>query len=249
MSDEPAQPQTLRELFSAASAKRTTLESAPSSVTEAYQDTLLATITAYEDCERLADRVSLFSANESLDDVASADLPYFLLHYYIAELVLKITSTGPDVHVQRKKNVKRAQASYVDFLKRLDGYDMLESRDVKQFERYREDPLQFSTASTTDAAARRETKINRFRQEKELKQKLEVSKFLAAKPRSIDLSSTYTSVYFLITQSIHYVYTQGLKQDITTVIYLSHIADTSFSTYEKTPKPWRKMIRHYAICS
>lgn len=42
------------------------------------------------------------------------------------------------------------------------------------YEQYRDNPNDFSTASLTDAVARRQTKINRFREEKTLKAKLEV---------------------------------------------------------------------------
>ena len=66
-----------------------------------------------------------------------------------------------------------AQASYKQYLKLLDSYDILSAGDARLFEQYQESPNTFSTASTTDPAARRETKIRRFREEKELKQNLE----------------------------------------------------------------------------
>jgi hypothetical protein len=60
------------------------------------------------------------------------------------------------------------------FLKLLDSYDVLSKADAKLYERFRDNPQSFSTASTSDAAARRQTKIARFREEKELRRKLEV---------------------------------------------------------------------------
>jgi hypothetical protein len=84
-------------------------------------------------------------------------------------MVQKITG---DV-ATRKENLLKAQGFYERFLKLLDSYDMLGKSDAKLFETYLEDRTGFSTASTRDAAARRETKIARFREEKELKQKLE----------------------------------------------------------------------------
>ena len=51
---------------------------------------------------------------------------------------------------------------------------MLSKSDAKLLEAYNEDKQNFSTVSTTDATARRDIKIKRFREEKELKQKLEV---------------------------------------------------------------------------
>lgn len=59
-------------------------------------------------------------------------------------------------------------------MKLLDSYDVLSTSDAKLWEAYTEDKEHFSTANTKDAAARRATKIARFREEKELKQKLEV---------------------------------------------------------------------------
>lgn len=63
---------------------------------------------------------------------------------------------------------------YEKYLGRLDDYGFLSARDKKLFEQYTESPLNFSLASKNDAANRREVKVARFREEKELKQKLEV---------------------------------------------------------------------------
>lgn len=91
-----------------------------------------------------------------------------LIDYHLAELLQKIT--GAD----RKLHLSKARQSYEKFFKLLDSYDVLSKSDAKLYEKYKESPNFFSTASTTDASARRETKIARFRAEKELKAKLEV---------------------------------------------------------------------------
>jgi hypothetical protein len=124
-------------------------------------------IQLYEQCLSIADRLSLFSPNESLEDIGTVDLQYLLLNYRIAELVLRINSR------ERKANLQRSQKSYERYLKQLDNYDMLSKNDAALLEQYRESPNSFSTASTADAAARRDTKIRRFKEEKALKQKLE----------------------------------------------------------------------------
>ena len=95
--------------------------------------------------------------------------------YHLAELIQKIKST--DV-TERKRNLLRARTHYECFMKLLDSYDMVSKSDAKLWESFLEDKDQFSTASTRDAAARRETKIARFREEKELKKKLEVRQSL-----------------------------------------------------------------------
>lgn len=93
---------------------------------------------------------------------------YLLVNFWIAELLLRIT--GGD----RKSHLLNARTSLESFLKLVDSYDLLSPSDSKLLETYQEGPDVFSTASTRDAAARRETKIARFREEKALKQKLEV---------------------------------------------------------------------------
>lgn len=92
--------------------------------------------------------------------------------YHLAELVQKVKSSGVS---DRKSSLLRARGYYERFLKLLDAYDVLGKADAKLWEAYLEDKEGFSTASTRDAAARREAKIARFREEKELKRKLEVS--------------------------------------------------------------------------
>jgi immunoglobulin-binding protein 1 len=93
------------------------------------------------------------------------------IQYQLAELVQKTFNT--DVSI-RRQSLLRARGHYERFLKLLDSYDVLCKADAKLFETYAEDKDNFSTASTRDAAARRDAKITRFREEKELKRKLEV---------------------------------------------------------------------------
>jgi len=99
------------------------------------------------------------------------------IHHHLAELVQKISSTDM---AARKENLLRSRIHYEKFLKLLDSYDLLHKGNAKLLEAYTEDKDNFSTASTQDAAARRETKVKRFREEKELKQKLEVRQVMIA---------------------------------------------------------------------
>ena len=163
------EPQTLSSSFVDAEKRRQEIGSAFDSNTTTFQENLATAIDIYKHCLKVADQVSLFSPNETLEDVSSKDLQYFLINFYLAELLQKIH--GQD----RTSLLRKAQNAYEAFLKLLDQYDILSRDDSRLFERWRESPERFSTASTTDAARRRETKIARFKQEKQLKQKLEVS--------------------------------------------------------------------------
>lgn len=68
----------------------------------------------------------------------------------------------------------RVFGQYQTFLARLEDYELLSSKDKKLYERYAANPSTFSLTSTQDPATQRDTKIARFKEEKELKQKLEV---------------------------------------------------------------------------
>lgn len=162
------QSQSLKNLFAKAEEQRKELDVSPNTISAAFQENLSSTILTFEECLHVADRVSLFSSNETLDEISSGDLQYLLINYNIAELVLKITGGN------RKANLRQAQLSHERFLKLLDNYDILSKADARLFERYTDNSDKFSTVSTSDAATRRETKIARFKEEKELKRKLEV---------------------------------------------------------------------------
>ncbi|WPH04699.1 Hypothetical protein R9X50_00759200 [Acrodontium crateriforme] len=162
------QGRSLRTVYEEAEQRRSTVENSYDSNSDAFQDNLVAAIKLYEQCLDIADQISLFSPNESLEDISTSDIQYLLLNYHIAELVLRINTRE-----QRKANLERAQKSYEGYLKQLDNYDMLSKEDAALFESYEDSPNTFTTASTSDPAAKRETKIRRFKEEKALKQKLE----------------------------------------------------------------------------
>ncbi|KAK6008017.1 hypothetical protein QM012_004831 [Aureobasidium pullulans] len=164
MSEEP---QSLRTVWQAAEDKRRQIESSYDSNSPAYQALVSAAIASYEQCLRIQQQIALFSPNESLEDISTNDLHHLLAQYRLADLIQRLSSQD------RKSLLHRAQDSYEKFLRQLDLYDILSSSDLKLLEEYHENPSTFSTASTSDPAARRERKILRFKQEKDLKQKLQ----------------------------------------------------------------------------
>ena len=66
--------QTLRGSWLQAEKQRQSVESLPTTDANA-QVTLNSAIAAYERCIEIANRISLFSSNESLDDLSSSSLP------------------------------------------------------------------------------------------------------------------------------------------------------------------------------
>lgn len=168
---------SIRSLFNSAKAQRKDLSSYPDSTTSTYQENLQAAISSLEECRRLARQISLFSPNESEDDIASADLQYLLTDYYLGEMIIKDSGSS------RKGVLQRAREAYERYLGLLDNYGMLSKNDKKLYERYLENRDEFTLHSPTDPTSRRDTKIARLKQEKELELKLE---YLAQVPKTLD---------------------------------------------------------------
>lgn len=83
--------QSLRSLFQSARDGKTELETRGDTNTEAYRDAVNATTAKFHECQRQISILSLFSSNESLDDVSTGDLPlvqHFLFAAILADLCL-----------------------------------------------------------------------------------------------------------------------------------------------------------------
>lgn len=158
----------LKTLFALFKTQQKYLESSTEPSSPIYRDNLRAATATIEECSRLVDSLSLFSRNESEDDIASTDLQYLSIQYYLAELTLRDSITD------RRTVLKRAQDSYENFLSLLDAYKILSKSDQKLQEQYLNNRDEFSLLSGRDVTSRRATKIARYKQEKQLKAKLEL---------------------------------------------------------------------------
>ncbi|KAJ2994052.1 hypothetical protein NUW58_g1655 [Xylaria curta] len=163
-------PRTLKSVFQAAEGKRLAVEGSYEMTSPSYQDDVAAALQSYEECVQIIDKISLFSRNESLEDIATSDLPYLLVLYHIAGLLQKVSSSSP---LERKRILVSTREAYERFLHLLESYSILSPQESKLFAEYNEDPMGFSTIATKDPNARRNAKIANFKAEKQLKQKLE----------------------------------------------------------------------------
>lgn len=90
------------------------------------------------------------------------------MDYYLGELVIK------DSVSSRKGVLQSAREAYERYLRLLDNYGMLSKNDKKLYEQYLENKDEFTLMPAADLTSRRDTKIARLKQEKELELKLEV---------------------------------------------------------------------------
>lgn len=70
---------TLRNLFATAKEAQEQLDMLDAR-TEEYKAKLRATVSSYEECQKLVVQASMFSPNEEVDDIASGDLQYSTPH-------------------------------------------------------------------------------------------------------------------------------------------------------------------------
>ncbi|XP_061140205.1 immunoglobulin-binding protein 1 isoform X2 [Syngnathus typhle] len=76
-------------------------------------------IGLFEETSRMASQLDLFSLNEELDEIATADLKYLLSPALLGALTMKLT--GRD---KRLEIVQTARAYFMDFLKRCKDYNI-----------------------------------------------------------------------------------------------------------------------------
>ncbi|KAK4165935.1 TAP42-like protein [Cladorrhinum sp. PSN259] len=167
------QPRSLKTTFADAESKRLALVSTPfsPSTSSDYADAVNAAIKDYKLCLDLMSAASLFSPNESLEDLATSSLPFLLINYHLAELLQKQPTTTSGA---RKALLISARTLYEKFLHLLQDYSLLSPTYSKLYADYLSSPATFSTVSSSaDPNTRRNLKISSFQQEKSLRQKLE----------------------------------------------------------------------------
>ncbi|CCH44094.1 Immunoglobulin-binding protein 1 [Wickerhamomyces ciferrii] len=118
------------------------------------------------DLKGIVHRLSLFSINESLEDLATSDIKYLGIEYYLAQLYSQNSEPS------KINNLKKSILLYLQFLKNLNNYELLEKSNVDKYEKLKNDPFEIKTLHDS-AMIRRDEKIANFKLEKILNNKLE----------------------------------------------------------------------------
>lgn len=118
-----------------------------------------------EKSTKLANVTGMFSTNESLEEIATADLQYLLLPALLGSLSLKLTSGD------RKEIIDVAEIYFKDFLQRCNDYGL---SDYVFKDKQPQMQVQSKTEQQklTDMVNTRQNKILRFREQKELEAQL-----------------------------------------------------------------------------
>jgi len=118
-----------------------------------------------EDATRLVSVADVFSSNERIEEVPTEHIQYFLLPALLGSLTLKLTSGD------RKEIINTAEVYFKDFLSRCSAYGVNEELIAKSDVKLREAP-KTEFESIAEQISTRANKIQRFQEQKDLKEKL-----------------------------------------------------------------------------
>lgn len=129
------------------------------------QESVRKCIKMFEDSTRLVSLIGMFSKNENYEEVATNNLKYFLLPFFLAQSTLKLC-------VQDRKNVVDvAKIYYEDFLKRCEEYGLAE-RSTTAVSKATDIVVRDEMQKMTQMAQQRNQKLQKYQQKKELKDQI-----------------------------------------------------------------------------
>jgi flagellin-specific chaperone FliS len=111
---------------------------------------------ALNKCEDMINKLGLFSANETKEDISTTDLKYILVPYYLAELTEKIAQDD------RIQILKASQAKLKEFISFCEAMELVPKEELESY-------IQGVPKSVADQRAR---KIARFKRQKAAESKL-----------------------------------------------------------------------------
>lgn len=134
---------------------------------------------ALNKCENMINRLGLFSANETKEDISTTDLKYILMPYYLAELTEKIA------HDDRIPILKASQAKLKEFISFCEAMELVPKEELESY-------MQGVPKAVADQRAR---KIARFKRQKAAESKLlEINERKERRGRSTKAAALSTPV-------------------------------------------------------
>ncbi|XP_066437024.1 immunoglobulin-binding protein 1 [Eleutherodactylus coqui] len=137
------------------------------------QDKVKRGLGMLEQATRMVTQLQLFSSNEDLDEISSADIRYLLLPALLGALTLKQVDLS-----HRLQHLEAARSYFLDFLKRCHDYKVSSFNLPGKEEALQEENEVVRTAragvppNLTAMAMQRQAKIERYKQRKELENRL-----------------------------------------------------------------------------
>ncbi|ODV86315.1 hypothetical protein CANARDRAFT_6802 [[Candida] arabinofermentans NRRL YB-2248] len=141
-----------------------------------FQNQLSETLNELKNVKSTLNQLSLFSMNESLDEVDTRYIKYLAMDYHLAQAMenggMSPSGGGPKA---RLANLKLVDSMYLQFLYTLDNYGVLSEAQSKMLDSFENayDP-KLDEVRVKDGVRRREAKIESYKLEKELEAKVKI---------------------------------------------------------------------------
>ncbi|KAH9852697.1 serine/threonine protein phosphatase PP2A-associated protein [Lenzites betulinus] len=132
-------------------------------IADETQELVQSALLDLRQCSIRVSRLALFSPNEQLADIPTRDLVYLLVPYVLSEVQSRVRATEREDRLDLVKAVKRYLEAYIHY---LEQYEIVSQEDKTLYGR--------PASSITDPAKRRELKIKQYKQEKDIKARIEV---------------------------------------------------------------------------
>lgn len=132
--------------------------------------------------------LSLFSPNETVEDIATRDLIYLSLPFVLAEVLGRVQNSGRSA---RLESIAQTQRYLKTFTYLLETYAIVPEVERELYEK--------QASTIRDPAKKRELKINQFKKERDLKNRIQtLRKRRSQEPVSDDLPSTFDLIASLL---------------------------------------------------
>lgn len=134
-----------------------------------------------EQCQKLVQKLGLYSDNEEIDDLTTTSLEYLMIDYDLATVFERFPKSLTLISKEEAlKTLQRTAAAYLNFIKKLYDYKILEKEGLKQYEELSDIQATGSLSSRqslaqqlANSARTRQEKIQQFKLEKNLQQQIE----------------------------------------------------------------------------
>ncbi|XP_071825969.1 immunoglobulin-binding protein 1-like [Apostichopus japonicus] len=161
------EPQKLSSVFNEAWEINEKLDSSESSTGSGeYQTQLSKCIQLLERATLMVNDLSLFSQNETAEEISTSDIRYLLLPALLGDLTMRITTD------ERLDTLNRAKVYWKDFIARCKCYELTEEEIPE--EPSQERPLVTGPPNLRAMEANREAKIKRYKEKKDIEKKMQV---------------------------------------------------------------------------
>jgi immunoglobulin-binding protein 1 len=141
-------------------------------------------LSLLESIQKDVGALSLFSSNETLEDISTKSLPFLTVEHFLSMAIVSLPS-GPGRMGERKANIHKSIDLWSVFLGRLEQYELLSKTEVEEYEELMEE----MDTTIPMPAPNRDAKIARFKAKQQAKMEMERLKSLRERRSRIGMSA------------------------------------------------------------